>query len=161
MSETATTAGQSYVEALRAKPQSARDLAAALGRGTDRSTVASIRHTLERLERKGLVQRSLPAFQGPWVWEAVPDARRYTAHLGHPAAKWVADQFGPMMASAGHEISHDGAGTLSADGATLDFLRDNPPDADGYVSEIDGQAHIWYGGAPYLLTTGTEAATDA
>ena len=85
-----------------------------------------------------------------------PDAewagvRCYVAHIGHPAAKWVADQFGPMMASTGHEISHDGAGTLSLDEYTLGFLRLNPPDADGYVSEIDAQMHIWYGGAPYPL----------
>jgi DNA-binding PadR family transcriptional regulator len=71
MPETTAPAGQTYLEVLRLKPQSARDIAATLGRDTDRATVASIRKTLERLERKGLVQRYLESFQGPWIWELV------------------------------------------------------------------------------------------
>jgi len=60
-----------YVEALQAQPRSAGDLAKALGRNTDRATVASIRATLERLERQGRVQRAQDKAGGPWIWEAV------------------------------------------------------------------------------------------
>jgi predicted transcriptional regulator len=69
--ETTAPADQTCLEVLRRKPQSARGVAETLGRNTDRSTVASIRHTLERMERQGLVQRSLPVFQGAWIWEVV------------------------------------------------------------------------------------------
>jgi hypothetical protein len=73
MPEPTTATDQPYVEALRRKPQTARDLAITLGRSADRSTVASIRATLERMERRGLVQRQRFG-SGPWIWEAATDA---------------------------------------------------------------------------------------
>ena len=58
---------RAWLEALSVGPQSARTLAGTLGQPTSRGNVAAIRHELEIMERKGLVQRHRS--HGVWVWE--------------------------------------------------------------------------------------------
>lgn len=68
--------------ALREKPHStARDVAVTLGISTRRSTVAVIRHYLERLERQGQVQRMRPGPNSGWLWE--PCIATGEAHGSH------------------------------------------------------------------------------
>lgn len=52
-------------------PQSARDLAVTLGQSTSRRNVAALRHTLEWMERRGMLQRARTRTGAPWVWEPV------------------------------------------------------------------------------------------
>jgi hypothetical protein len=62
-----------YLDALRPRPQSARDLAVTLGQSTARSNVGVVRHRLELLERRSLVQRTQQPGK-PWIWEVCADA---------------------------------------------------------------------------------------